>query len=328
MKPNRRILVTGANGFIGSALTTALLKEGLQVRMTSRTRPVDLEKLGAEWAPLPNLAAPVDWAPALDGMGSVVHLAGMAHRFESNVASDWGLYDCVNHLATRSLVSALHAHSNVERFLFLSTVRVHGDTPDLPVRSVSPLAPVTPYDTSKADAETEVASILGPTSINWAVMRPVVVYGPGNRGNMARLEGLLRRGIPVPVGRVPNRRSFLFIGNLVSAIQAYLTHPGPLTGRTWVVADDEVVSTETLVRTMAAAMNVQVKVVRLPEWLLASTAGVGDGLKCLGLPAPWNRELQGKLLGNFFVDPTPIKQDLGWLPPFTLEDGVRRTYGT
>lgn len=328
MKPNRRILITGANGFIGSALTTALLKEGCHVRMASRTRLVDLEKLGAEWAPLPDLAAPVDWAPFLEGMDAVVHLAGLAHRFQTDVASDWSLYDCVNHLATRSLVSALQAHSSVERFLFLSTVRVHGEQPGLPVRSVSPIAPVTPYDTSKANAEATVASILGPTAINWAVMRPVVVYGPGNRGNMARLEGLLRCGIPVPVGRVTNRRSFLFLGNLVSAIQAYLAHPGPPTGRTWVVADDEVVSTETLVRAMAAAMNLQGKVVRLPQWLLTSAAVVGDGLKCVGLPAPWNREVQGKLLGDFFVDPAPIKQDLGWRPPFTLEGGVRRTYGT
>ena len=233
----------------------------------------------------------------------------------------------MNHLATRSPASALQAHSSVTRFLFMSTVRVHGDITALPVRADSPLAPVTPYDKSKADAEAAVASVLGPTDINWAILRPVVVYGPGNRGNMARLEGLLRRGIPVPVGRVPNRRSFLFLDNLVSVIQAYLTNPNPPTGRAWIVADEGVVSTETLVRAMATAMNLPARVVRLPDWLLASTASAGDACKRMGLPAPWNSEVKGKLLGDFYVDLESIKQELGWQPPYTLEEGIRRTFG-
>ena len=112
------------------------------------------------------------------------------------------------------------------RFLFMSTSWVHGDTLDFPLRADSPLAPVTPYDRSKADAEAAVASVLGPTSIHWAILRPVVVYGPGNRGNMARLEGLLRRGLPVPVGRLPYRRSFLFIGRRPAAD---IRHPNVLT---------------------------------------------------------------------------------------------------
>lgn len=306
-----------------------MLNAGLHVRMASRTRPADLGSLGigSEWIPLPDLAGPVDWAPVLEGMDAVVHLAGLAHRFESEVASDWGLYDCVNHLATRSLVSALQGHASVSRFLFMSTVRVHGDTTDLPVRADSPTAPVTPYDQSKADAEAAVTSVLGPTNIRWAILRPVVVYGPGNRGNMARLEGLLRRSLPVPVGRKPNRRSFLFIDNLVSAIQAFLTHPDPPTGRAWIVADNEVVSTETLVRAMAGAMGLPARVVRLHDWLLAATARVGDGCKRIGLPAPWTSEVRGKLLGDFYVDVEPIKQELGWQPPYRLEEGIRRTFG-
>lgn len=325
----QRILVTGANGFIGSALTRSLLKEGIHARMASRTRPRGLEEMGGEWFPLPELAGLVDWAPALDGMDMVVHLAGIAHRFESDVSTAWGLYDRVNHLATRSLVLALQNHSSVQRFLFMSTVAVYGDRPNLPVRPNSPLGPVTPYGKSKADAEAAVTAILGPTNISWAILRPVVVYGPGNPGNMARLEGLLRRGIPVPMGHLPNRRSFLFIGNLVSAIQTYLTTPTPPTGRAWIVADDEVVSTETLVRKMcmAGAMNLPVRVARLPDGLLAWTARAGDGCRRLGLPAPWNSEVKGKLLGDFYVDLEPIKQELGWQPPYTLEEGIRRTFG-
>ena len=133
------------------------------------------------------------------------------------------LNDRVNHLATQSL--ALQKHSSVTRFLFMSTSRVHGDTLDFPLRADSPLAPVTPYDRSKADAEAAVKDVLVSSDINWAILRPVVVYGPGNRGNMARLEGLLRRGLPVPVGRLPNRRSFLFLGRRPAAD---IRHPNVL----------------------------------------------------------------------------------------------------
>lgn len=132
----------------------------------------------------------------------------------------------------------------------------------------------------------------------------------------------------MPVGRLPNRRSFLFIDNLVSAIQAFLANPDPPTGRAWMVADNEVVSTEALVRAMAAAMNVPARVVRLPDWLLAATARVGDGCKRIGLPAPWNSEVKGKLLGDFYVDLEPIKQELGWRAPYTFEEGIRRTFGS
>ena len=114
------------------------------------------------------------------------------------------------------------------------------------------------------------------------------VYGPGNRGNMARLESLLQRALPVPVGRIPNHLSFLFIGNLVSAIQTYLTVSHPLSGRAWIVADGESVSTESLVRAMARAMNVTPRVLRLPNRLLVSTALIGDFFRRLGLPAPFH----------------------------------------
>ena len=101
----------------------------------------------------------------------------------------------------------------------------------------------------------------------------------------------------------------------------------PPTGRAWIVADEDVVSTETLVRTMAAAMNLRARVVHLPEWLLASTASAGDACKWIGLPAPWNSEVRGKLLGDFYVDVESIKQDLAWQPPYNLEEGIRRTFG-
>ena len=322
-----KILVTGADGFVGSHLCRTLLDQGFAVRMTGLGSASELQALGGEWMPVGDLSGEVDHEALLGGVDAVVHLAGIAHRFESDTVSDWSLYDRVNHLATRALAEAIRIRPGVKRFLFASSVRVHGDPVVFPVRPDSPLDPRTPYDRSKAAAETAVAELLGPTAVRWAILRPVLVYGPGNRGNMAKLEQLLRSGLPVPLGRRPNRRSFLFIGNLVAAMLAYLTAPDPPSGRTWIVADGSPSSTEELLRTMGRSMGVGVRLLHLPEWLLGGAAVLGDGFRKVHLPFPWTSEVKQKLLGDFFVDISALKVELGWTPPFTLEQSIALTYG-
>jgi len=324
----RSVLVTGANGFVGSSLTRALLARGIRVRMTGQERSESLAALGAEWFPMPDLSGEVDWSPTLAGMDAVVHLAAVAHRFESVTPEMCALYDQVNHRGTRSLAAAIAREPSVRRFLFISSVRVHGDPVSLPVREDSPLAPMTPYDSSKVDAENAVREWLAPGIARWAILRPAVVYGPGNRGNMARLEGLLRSGLPVPLARKPNRRSFLFIGNLVGAIEAYLIAPDPPSGRTWILADEIPSSTEELLRAMGRSMGVRTRALHLPDWILGGGARFGDICRKVGLPFPWTSEVKQKLLGDFFVDISAVKTELGWTPPYTLEEGIARTYGT
>ena len=318
--------MTGANGFVGKALTQALLEGGIQVRMTGQMRVEPLEAMGAEWFAMPDLGEDVDWRPALEGTDAVVHLAGIAHRMESVSVELARLYDQVNHRATRSLALATAANARIQRFLFVSSVRVHGDPVRLPVTRDSTLAPVTRYDQSKVDAELAIREVLSPEQVAWAILRPVLVYGPGNRGNMQRLEGLLRHGIPVPVTRVPNRRSFLFIGNLVSAIQEYLSIQIPPSGKTWIVADGEVASTERLIRAMATGMGLPSKVIHLPSAILRGGARIGDFVGNFGMQFPWNSEVQQKLNGDFYVDISPLQEELGWVPPISLESGVALTY--
>jgi|GEM_PF-406918 len=324
----RSVLVTGANGFVGSSLTRALLARGIRVRMTGRERSEPLAALGAEWFPMPDLSGEVDWSPTLAGMDAVVHLAAVAHRFESVTPEMRTLYDQVNHRATRSLAAAIAREPGVRRFLFISSVRVHGDPVSLPVREDSPMAPVTPYDSSKVDAENAVREWLAPGSARWAILRPAMVYGPGNRGNMAKLEGLIRAGIPVPLPRRPNRRSFLFIGNLVSAMETYLTAGDPPSGRTWILADPTPASTEDLVRALGRSMEIRVRLMHLPDWILDGGAGLGDLCRRAHLPFPWTTEVKQKLLGDFFVDISAVRTELGWNPPFTLEQGLALTHGT
>jgi len=321
------VLVTGANGFVGTALTQVLLERGLRVRMTGQVRSEALEGMGAEWFPMPDLTGEVDWTDALAGMDAVVHLAAIAHRTGAVVPEDWVRYDQVNHLATRSLAEAIRQTPILDRFLFVSTVRVHGDPVAFPVREDSPFAPSTPYDQSKMDAERAIRETLPLDAARWAIIRPVLVYGPGNRGNMAKLEGLIRTGIPVPLGKRPNRRSFLFLGNLLGAILAFLVHPMPPSGRTWIVADEEPASTERLLRAMAGAMGRKARVLHLPSIVLDPLTALGDLCRKIKVPVPWNSETRQKLLGDFYVDISAIKAELGWTPPFSLEEGIRRTYG-
>lgn len=321
-----KVLVTGANGFIGSALTQALLEAGVAVRITGQKWAPELVERGAEWFPMADLTEGPDWASALEGVTAVVHLAGLAHVVGREQWEKSELFDRVNHLPTRALARAIRTTPSVERFLFMSSVAVHGIPAQFPLRAEDPVAPSTPYGASKWAGEEAIRELLADAACHWAIFRPVVVYGPGNPGNMARLEGLIRRRVPIPVGSRPNRRSFLFLGNMVAAIQAYLDRRDGPSGATWLLADSEPCSTEVLTRTMAASMGIPAQVWRIPEPLLDWATTLGDVIWRLGLPSPWTREVRDKLLGDYYVDCTPIQRDLGWTPPFSLAQGLALTY--
>lgn len=328
MNHQRYILVTGANGFIGSALTQALLDQGFRVRMTGQSRPQHLEELGADWFQMGDLEDKPDWRPALEGVQGVVHLAGMAHRIHENQTALSDTYNLVNHLATRSLAQAIAQTPSIEKLLFASSVAVYGDLPTFPliVAPAIPLYPSTPYGLSKLDAERAIHEELAGSPCKWAIIRPVLVYGPGNPGNMARLVSLIRKGVPLPVTRLPNRRSMLYLGNLVSAVTTYLSNPSAPTGKTWLIADGEDWSTEHLIQEIGRAMGRKPHTVRLPSSILRSSAAVGSLMKHLGLPMPWTKDVLNKLLGDFFVDATSIQHDLNWHPPFTPVEGLVRTF--
>ena len=317
-----KVLVTGGTGFIGRALVGALLAGGFQVRVAGRGQA---SLTGVDWHPLGDLSGTVDWARALEGMEAVVHLAGLAHRFPKDPDYDAALYDRINHRATRDLVQAVARQPSITRFLFASSLGVHGGSPPLPMTSLTPFSPATPYDHSKVEAERAIREVLAAGKVHWAILRPALVYGPGHPGNMAKLEGLILKGRPIPLGG-PNLRSFIFVDNLADVFVTYLAAPFPPSGRAWPVADGYPISTEALVAGMAAGMGRKARLVRLPSPVLGALTALGDGLGRLGLPSPWNSEVRNKLLGDFHVDLTDLRRELGWTPPFTPEEGLRLTY--
>lgn len=309
------ILVTGASGFVGRALLPRLVADGHRVHAAVR-RPDSGLPAGVDPVAIGDLTAQPDWRSALAGADAVVHLAARAHVLDERSPDAFALYRAANTLPTLRLAEAAAA-TGVRRLVFISSVRVHGSrTAGAPFDEASPLAAEDPYGRSKAEAERGLAEIARASSLEVVVLRPPLVYGPGVRGNFARLARLVARGVPLPFGAVRNRRSLVYVGNLVDAIVQSLTHPAAA-GRTFMVSDGEDVSTAELVRRIARALGRSPRLVPVPPTLLRAAGALAG-----------RREDVARLLGDLVVDSTLLRRTLGWTPPHTLEEGLAATMAT
>ncbi|MCC7274070.1 MAG: NAD-dependent epimerase/dehydratase family protein [Alphaproteobacteria bacterium] len=264
-----RVLVTGAAGFVGRALTARLAASGVAVVAAVRR---------AEGAPegavvVGDLAAPVDWSRALDGVDAVVHLAARVHVMRERAADPDAAFAAVNVAATRGLAEAAR-RAGVRRLVFVSSVKVLGERtlPGRPFRDGDPPAPEDAYARSKRDAEDVLVSIAG---LETAIVRPPLVYGPGAAGNLRALARLVRSGLPLPFAGLDNRRSLVGVGNLATAIETCLRHPAAAGGR-FLVADWHP-STAELVRALAAAAGRPPRLWPLPSALFRVLAMLGGG---------------------------------------------------
>jgi nucleoside-diphosphate-sugar epimerase len=222
-----RILVTGASGFIGRATVAALAKDGHTVRAAVR-RPQQSFPAGVEIVQHPDLAQPIDWRPLLAGIDQIVHLAGIAHTGRADAA----LYDRVNRQATAQLADAA-ANAGIGHFVFVSSIRAQsGPSADHALTERDPPAPADPYGRSKLAAEDAVRA----SGVPFTILRPVLLYGPGVKGNFALLAGAAASPLPLPVKNLFNRRSMLGIDNFVSALAFVLATPATI-GETYLVAD-------------------------------------------------------------------------------------------
>ena len=278
------------------------------VRPTSDALPALVESVA-----LDDIGAATDWRTALAGVGAVVHLAARAHVVRESSPEAHALYSAVNTRGTLRLAEAAAA-AGVRRFVFLSSARVHGErSTGAPFTESSPLVADDPYGRSKADAERGLASLARAGKLDPVILRPPLVYGPGARGNFARLVALVAHGVPLPFGAVRNRRSLVYVGNLLDAIVTALDHPAAA-GQTFMVSDGEDVSTPELVRRIARALGKPARLVPVPAALLrigGALAGRSDDVT--------------RLLDDLVVDSSKIRAFLGWSPVFTLDEGLAQT---
>jgi nucleoside-diphosphate-sugar epimerase len=300
-----RILVTGATGFIGAALCRALLGRSHAVRaMVTSARAVELPRL--QWVEVPDIAGEFDRHAVLDGVDVVVHLAAVAHRAGSKEQMRR-----VNVDATRRLAEA--AAGSVRRFVFLSSIKVHGEDSGAGVYSEGDvLRPEDPYGRAKLEAERELTEIAARNRMELVLIRPPLAYGPCVKANFLRLLGWVDSGLPMPFASVRNRRSLVYLGNLVDAIIRCAEHPaarGP-----FLFGDDETISTPELVSRIARALGRPARLFSVPPSLL----------RLAGAIAGHRDEIQ-RLTGNLVVDTSRARRLLDWRPPYTLDEGLADT---
>jgi nucleoside-diphosphate-sugar epimerase len=305
------VLVTGASGFVGRPLCAALSASGERVRAC--VRKADDKIAACEVFVLGEIGPDTDWDRALGGIQCVVHLAARAHMMDERAADPLAECRRVNVEGTRALARAA-VRAGVRRLVYVSSIKVNGEsTTEHAFRESDEPRPQDAYGVSKWEAELALAEIAAGTSLETVVLRPPLVYGPHVKGNFLALLGAVHRGLPLPLDCVRNVRSLLYVGNLVSAIAAALTHPAAA-NRTFLVSDGEDVSSPQLVRQLAAAFGRPARLLPLPVPALR-TLGVITG----------KAAAVARLTGSLQVDAGLLGRTLDWTPPFTLEAGLRAT---
>jgi nucleoside-diphosphate-sugar epimerase len=309
-----RVLVTGANGFLGRAVADALAAAGAEVTRGARVAPAERRASGT-WVGYGEVGPDTSWGAALAGIDTVVHLAGLAHLADEMAARSAETFRRVNAAGTARLAEAA-ARAGVRRLILMSSALVHGQTsPGRPFIEDDVPAPASPYARSKLESVARLKEAAG-SALQWVVLRPPMVYGPGARGNFARLVRLVRAGLPLPLGAATAPRSFIGVDNLADAVIHCAAHPAAA-NRTFLIADAETTSTLGLVRLIADALGRRVWTPRVPAALLAALFGaVGRGADVRRLFDP----LQ--------LDCSRIHRELGWVPPVALAEGVRRAVAT
>ena len=314
------VLVTGAAGFVGRALCAELCRRGHAVRAACR-RDEQIPSLPPEAEPvvIGLIDARTDWAGALAGCDSVVHLAARVHLMQDDVSDPLSEFRKVNTEGTMNLARQAAA-AGARRFVFMSSIKVNGEggyhsgqPTGKAYTEMDEPAPSDAYAVSKWEAEAGLMAIARATGMEVVVLRPPLVYGPDVGANFLRLMRLVAKGIPLPFGAIDNRRSLLYLGNLVAAINLSLTHPAAA-NQIYLVSDGEDVSTTDLIRRLASLMGKQLWLLPLPPRLLGLVAGM------LGKSAEAER-----LIGSLVLDSGKIRRELGWRPPFGLDVGLAET---
>jgi UDP-glucose 4-epimerase len=302
VRPSKQpvVALTGATGFIGQHLLRELPKRGYRIRVLLR-RPGVLP-IEATSAVVGDLARPQNMAAALAGINAVIHSAGLGHAMSGLPQDD---HRSINTDATIDLARAAH-RAGANRFIFLSSIRAQtGPTADGVLTEDLEPRPTDPYGRSKLAAEQGLAQI----PLDWVALRPVLIYGPGVKGNIARLIQLARSPYPLPLGGLKAKRSLLSLDNLVEAIDRVLAAPGPLR-RPFIVADPEPLTVPEMIAAMRKGLGRAPCLISVPAFMLRA------GLRAIG-----QRETYERLTGSLIADASALAR-LGWVPPVNTAAGL------
>ena len=312
MLNQKKILVTGANGFVGRALCVEAIVRGMQVRGGVRHQcdlPAGIERLIVG-----EINENTNWQRALNGCDVLVHLAARVHVMRESAKNPLEEFRRVNVQGTEHLARSAVA-SGVKRFVYVSSIKVNGEE-TLGGKSYAERDMPTPQDAygiSKWEAEQALHRVAEETGLEVVIVRPPLVYGAGVKGNFAQLLSVLARGIPLPLASIKNHRDLIYVGNLVDALVACATHSNAA-GQTYLVSDGEGVSTPDLIRNLASALGKSNLVFPFPMSVMRFCASL------LGKSSAVDRLTQ-----SLQIDSSKIRKELGWQPPYTMQQGLKAT---
>lgn len=296
-----RVLVTGASGFVGRALVNGLAADGLSVRAAMR-QPSDIFPRGVEAVAVSDLTRAIDWWPLLKGVDTVVHLAGITHAGKSIPEES---YDSVNRLATTQLAAAAQK-ANVRRLIFTSSIRAQsGPAAPHVLTEDDPPRPTDAYGRSKLAAEDAIRA----SGVGHTILRPVLVYGPDVKGNLAALLRLANTPWPLPFASFTNRRSMIARQNLIAAI-CFTMNSAAAENQTFIAADPDALTLADIVTAMRRAAGRRSALIPFPSSVIAAT------MKAAGRP-----ELCERLGGELIASPAKLIT-AGWRPAVDTETGL------
>ncbi|MBV1838995.1 UDP-glucose 4-epimerase family protein [Photobacterium ganghwense] len=304
-----KIFVTGATGFIGSALIQKIeTYEGYSIIAATR-HPSDSENHVCL-----NLEDNFDVSSKLEGLDVVIHCAAKVHVMNATPDTLMSDFNTVNTKGTLNLARQAAA-AGAKRFIFLSTIKVNGESTESgkPFTPDVERAPHDLYALSKYEAELGLRELAEQTGMEMVIIRPPLIYGPGVKANFASLIKLASKGLPLPLGAIHNQRSMVYVGNLIDLIVNCISSP-KAANKTFLVSDNDDLSTTQLLSALAKAMGKPSRLIPVPaSWLMTVT-------KLLGKPAIGER-----LCGNLQLDISETKSCLGWTPPYSVAEGLKQT---
>jgi UDP-glucose 4-epimerase len=303
-------LITGASGFVGDAVIQRLISDDASVVAAVRRKPVHWSRQ-CSVVEVGNMEQDTDWSLALAGITAVVHTAARVHVMNEQSADPLAEFRRVNVAGTLNLARQA-AEAGVRRFVFLSSIKVNGEKTQTgyPFNASDMPNPSDPYGVSKYEAEVGLRQIAEKTGMEVVIIRPVLVYGAGVKGNFLSMMRWLHKDFPLPLGGITNKRSLVSIDNLVDLIVTCLHHPAAA-NQTFLVSDGEDLSTTELLQRTAFAMGCKAKLISIPAFIMqagASVMGKGD--------------VAQRLYGSLQVDISKTRSLLGWNPPLTVGQGL------
>ena len=312
------ILVTGASGFVGGAVLRRLLSDGGRSLVAPERTHDAVLPAGVQLVPVAGLGADTDWSSCLMGTTAVVHCAARVHVMNDEEADPLAAYRRTNVVGTLALARQAE-QAGVRRFIFMSSVKVNGEhtVPGRPFRADDVPAPEDAYGISKWEAEQGLFDLARETGLKVTVIRSPLVYGLGVKGNFSAMLRWVDRGIPLPLGAVRNnRRSLVGLDNLVDLIVTSLDHPAAV-DQVFLAADGEDLSTAALLERLADAMERRARLVPVPVWILEKAATLVG-----------KRDVARRLCGSLQVDISKAREMLGWEPPVSVDEGLKKAVGS